>query len=69
MAAIELVDRVAQEMDRGEIPSHIFFGPFESFRHVESLILVDKLNFYVIKNSLQLIESFKSITLCRGQRY
>ena len=54
-----LVDRTTQEMDKGEIPFCIFLDLWKAFDTLNHFILLDKLNYYGIKNcSLQLIKSY-----------
>ena len=58
---MELTDRTIQEMDRGEIPLGIFLDLSKAFDTLNHNILLDKLNFYGIKNgSLQLLKSYLS---------
>ena len=47
-AAMELVDRVTQEMDRGKMPFGIFLDFSKAFDMLNHSILLDKLNYYGI---------------------
>ena len=56
---MELVDRATQEMDRGETPFGIFWDLSKAFDTLNHSIILDKFNYYGIKNCLlQLIKSY-----------
>ena len=50
LAAMELIDRTTQDMDRGETPFGIFLDFSKSFDTLNHTILLNKLNHYGIKH-------------------
>ena len=60
-ACIELVDKVLQSLDKGEIPVAIFIDLSKAFDTLDHGILLSKLDYYGIKGiSLQWFESYLS---------
>ena len=61
MAAMELIGRRTQDMDRGETPFGIFLDLSKAFDTLNHTIFLNKLNHYGIKNCpLKLLESYLS---------
>ena len=61
LAAMELIDRTTQDMDRGETPFGIFLDLSKAFDTLNHTILLNKLNHYGIKHCpLKLLESYLS---------
>ena len=50
LAALNLVDRLTYEMDRGKIPLNIYIGVSKAFDTLNFEILLDKLAYYGIKD-------------------
>ena len=60
-AALELVDRLTSELDKGKIPLNIYIDLSKAFDTVDHKILLTKLKHYGIRNtSLALLESYLS---------
>ena len=50
-AALELIDRIAQELDRGNIPINIYIDLSKAFDTLNHEILISKLKYYGINGS------------------
>ena len=58
-AALELIDRVITEIDKGEIPFNIYIDLSKTFETLDHAILMDKLNYYGVQGtSLDLLRSY-----------
>ena len=61
LAALELIDRITQLMDKGEIPLNIYLDLSKAFDTLNHEILLYKLNYYGIKGTAyKLIKSYLS---------
>ncbi len=61
LAALELVDRIIQDMDRNEIPLNIYLDLSKAFDTLDHDILIDKLYSYGFRdNALKLFRSYLS---------
>ena len=61
LAALELINRVIDNMDKNEVPLAIFLDLSKAFDTIDHKILLHKLNYYGIREtSLKLIESYLS---------
>ena len=59
LASIEVIDRITQDLDKGKIPISIFLDLTKAFDTLDHVILLQKLNYYVIKSvELKLFEYF-----------
>ena len=64
LAAMELIDRTTQDMDRGETPFGIFYDLSKAFDTLNHTILLNILNHYGNKHCpLKLLESYLSNSL------
>ena len=58
-AALELIDRIINEMDKNEIPIDIFLDLSKAFDTIDHTILLHKLKYYGLEDStLRLFESY-----------
>ena len=58
-AALELIDRVITEIDKGEIPFNIYIDLSKAFDTLDHAILMDKLYYYGVQGtSLDLLRSY-----------
>ena len=58
-AALELIDRVITEIDKGEIPFNIYIDLSQAFDTLDHAILMDKLYYYGVQGtSLDLLRSY-----------
>jgi len=61
LATLEFIDRVIVEMDNNETPLSLFLDLSKAFDTIDHEILIDKLNYYGIKNNaLDLMKSYLS---------
>ena len=61
LAALELIDRVTQELDRGNTPINIFIDLSKAFDTLEHGILLSKLQYYGVNGTaLKLLTSYLS---------
>ena len=61
LAALELIDRVTQELDRGNTPINIFIDLSKAFDTLDHGILLSKLQYYGINGTaLKLLTSYLS---------
>ena len=61
LAATELIDRVIQELDKGNTPISIYLDLSKAFDTIDHTILIHKLEYYGIKNkALDLFKSYLS---------
>ncbi len=51
LAALELVDRIIQQMDNGETPFNIYLDLSKAFDTIGHAILLNKMKYYGIKNN------------------
>ena len=58
LAATELIDRVIQELDKGNTPISIYLDLSKAFDTIDHTILIHKLEYYGIKNKA--LDLFKS---------
>ena len=59
LAALELIDRIKCDLDKGNVPVAIFFDLSKAFDTLDHLILLKKLSFYGIKNkALDLFKNY-----------
>jgi len=59
LASLEMIDRVAMQLDRNEIPINIYLDISKAFDTLNHDILLEKLNYYGIRgNSLKLFRSY-----------
>ncbi len=64
LAALELVDIIIQEMDKGEKPFNVYLDLSKAFDTLDHAILLHKLEYYGIKdNELKLCNSY--LTDCK----
>lgn len=64
LAALGLVDRVLQDMDRDETPFNIYLDPSKAFDTMNHSTLMEKLKYYGINHKkLSLFESY--LTNCK----
>ena len=61
LAVLKLVDRITQELDKGNTPINVFLDLSKAFDTLDHNILLHKLSYYGIKNSaLDLFKSYLS---------
>ncbi len=61
LAALELVDKIIQEMDQGETPFNVYLDLSKAFDALDHTILVNKLEYYSIKdNELKLFNIYRT---------
>ena len=61
LAALELIDRVIQYLDKGETPISVFLDLSKAFDTLDHSILLSKLEYYGIRdNALELFKSYLS---------
>jgi len=59
LAVLEIINKVLIKMDKGEVPINIFLDLSKAFDTLDHKILLEKLNYYGIKNkALDLLESY-----------
>ena len=55
-AALELIDRLITKMDRNEVPINIYLDLSKAFDTIDHFILIDKLKYYGISESVSAIK-------------
>ncbi|MGB1899487.1 MAG: reverse transcriptase family protein, partial [Candidatus Kariarchaeum pelagius] len=59
LAALELIDRIKRDLDKGELPIAIFLDLSKAFDTIDHDILISKLTYYGIKNkALELLVNY-----------